>query len=550
VSALALTLTLAVPSQQAWLPAEFPISYWLGPPVENNNLQAWQLIRDCNFTIAGPYWGYSTDENLKMLDFCRQLGLTAIVSDPRINWRIVIEDNWQDTVRQVLADYDSHPATCGYYLQDEPNYEVFQPLGLLSQEFQRQSPAHLPYINLFPTYANVQQLGTPTYAHHLDKYLSIVKPAVLSYDHYCLLAEGRDRPDYFENLGLIREYGLRYGVPPWNIIQALQYSPAVREPSDGEMRWQVYTSLAYGMKGIMYFTYWQGIVDPDGKPTRLYPIVQQLNGEMRALGKTLLGLTSTGVFHTGEIPLGATRLGSDSVVALPQDLPLVIGFFRDEGAREYVMIANRDYSQPVTFDATFLPHVAGLSLISARDGSEEPLALTDHKASFELPPGDGRLLRLTTEFSYPKPPQPLTEINFQFDDDNDTAGWGERNSLSPPVVKGGTMTMTFTGADPYIVRSWLRLQPDQYSKLRVRMRLPACDAQGQLFWTTDESPGFADDKYLNFAVIPDGAWHEYEIPVGDHENWRGKAVRGIRLDPTTGEAQPGSKVEIDWIVGE
>jgi len=32
-------------------------------------------------------------------------------------------------------------------------------------------------VNLFPTYASTQQLGTPTYSDHLDKYLRIVRPA-------------------------------------------------------------------------------------------------------------------------------------------------------------------------------------------------------------------------------------------------------------------------------------------------------------------------------------------------------------------------------------
>ena len=51
---------------------------------------------------------------------------------------------------------------------------------------------------------------------------------------------------------LIREAGLRHNVPTWNIIQACSWTPEVRQPSETEMRWQVYTSLAYGFKGILY----------------------------------------------------------------------------------------------------------------------------------------------------------------------------------------------------------------------------------------------------------------------------------------------------------
>jgi hypothetical protein len=51
-------------------------------------------------------------------------------------------------------------------------------------------------------------------------------------------------------------------------------------------------------------------------------------------------------------------------------------------------------------------------------------------------------------------------------------------------------------------------------------------------------------------VITDGQWHEYEIPVATHVKWRGKTICGVRLDPTTGGAAPGSKIGIDWIIGE
>jgi hypothetical protein len=42
--------------------------------------------------------------------------------------------------------------------------------------------------------------------------------------------------------------------------------------------------------------------------------------------------------------------------------------------------------------------------------------------------------------------------------------------------------------------------------------------------------------FLNFPVKPDGQWHEYTIPVATHPKWRGRVIRAIRLDPTTGGA--------------
>ncbi len=554
-----IALNVLAMTAEAWQPDEFPIGYWLGPPAAFNRLKTWQTVKDGNFTLCGPAGGYSVAENRRMLDFCQQVGLKAMVVDGRINWKMLANDDWQKTIAEIVADYGSHSALFGYYLQDEPNYAQFRTLGQMNAEFLRCDPKHLPYINLFPTYASTKQLGTPTYSDHLDKYLSIVRPAVLSYDHYCLLRDGRDRPDYFENLALIREYGQRYGTPSWNIILSAPHL-AYRDPTAGEMRWQVYTSLAYGMKGIMWFTYWTlpawgedggtAIVDSEGKPARLYPIVQQLNGETKVLGRTLLRLTSTGVFHTGDTPRGCRRLGDDAVLQAPADVPLVIGFFRDDHGVEYAMVVNRDHAKSVEFPLTFLPHVVSVAEISAADGTARPLTLSKQQVKLRLAAGDGRLLKLTTSFQYPEPPKPLDVIDFQFGRENDLEGWDGFHSLTGAQTREGVLSMTVTGADPFFHRTYLRIAPASYTKVKVRIKLPPCNTEGQLFWTTNEEPDFDDDKYLNFPVTPDGQWHEYEIPVATHAKWQGRAIRAVRLDPTTGGAEPGSKIEIDWIVGE
>lgn len=543
-----------------WQPEQFPIGYWLGPPPEANSLQTWQTVADCNFTFTGPRGGYSVEENLEMLDFCQQAGVRALVTDSRIHWQMTANEGWEETVAEIIADYASHPALYGYYLKDEPNHQLFAPLGEMSREFERQDPDHLPYINLFPTYANVRQLGTPTYADHIAKFLETVQPRVLSYDHYALLRAGGMRPDYYENLAIIRDLGLQHNTPQWQIILSLAHL-AYRDPTEAEMRWQVYTSLAYGMKGIMYFTYWTppslaqegryGIVDGEGRPARLYPIVQQLNSEIRALGATLLGLTSTEVYHTGEqIPAGATRQGTDAVVRVPEELPLLVGMFEDKAGELYAMIVNRDWENPVELQANMATHVAGVAEVSAENGSEAELEMTDGAVPLELPAGGGRLLHLSTEFDYPQPPRPRTEISFQFDDGGDLEGWSPGHSLGSAVVRDGVLTMAITGDDPYMTRSFLRLPPDAVSVVRVRMRITSGNDEGQLFWGTAAEPGFSDQRYLNFAIQPDGEWHEYEVPVGEHPKWRGQKVQAVRLDPTTGGAEEGARVEIDWIVGE
>ena len=128
-------------------------------------------------------------------------------------------------------------------------------------------------------------------------------------------------------------------------------------------------------------------------------------------------------------------------------------------------------------------------------------------------------------------------------------GWDGLTGLSAPRVAGGTLTMALGSRDPHFSRTYLRIAPDTYRALRVRMRVTSGSSVAQVFWVTSGEPVFADTKYMNFDIVPDGEWHDYEMPVGKHERWAGKEIRGIRLDPATGGAAPGAIVEIDWIVG-
>ncbi len=561
VVAVWLLATLAaVRGQQPWIAPAFPVGYWCGPPAAANTLEHWRRVADAHFTLGGMSVGYSVADNRSMLDLCQQVGLKALVLDSRINVRRVLRPGWQDTVRQVVADYATHPALAGYFIHDEPGYQLFKPLGDLSQELQRLDPSHLPYINLLPTYASTAQMGTPSYEDYLARFLAIARPAVLSYDHYCLQAKDVDGAEYVENLALVRDYAQRAGIPPWIILQAMTYDRAMRRPTAAEMRWQVYTSLAYGMKGILYYVYWSyndvaedvGIVDSHGQPGPLYPVVQQLNAEIKALGPTLLGLTSTGVYHTGSVPPGAARLGTTQLLSLPADKPLLVGFFRDADAVPHALIANRSHREAVEFGVTFSPLVTRVSEISTSAGGAARVLphVAGQPLAMSLAPGHGRLLRLGLEFTFLEPPAPLSAIRFEFDTPGDTQGWGGLASLDGATVADGVLDLRFTGPDPFLVRDGLDIEPDTYAAIRIRLKLPHCDANAQFFWITDTEPTYADRRYLSVTVQPDGEWHEVVVPVATHPLWKGKRICGIRIDPTSGGARPGDHLQLDWVRGE
>jgi hypothetical protein len=60
---------------------------------------------------------------------------------------------------------------------------------------------------------------------------------------------------YLRNLASLRSVSLKHGIPFWNFFNTLAYSSHY-DPSEGMVRWQAFSSLAYGAKGVLYFMYW------------------------------------------------------------------------------------------------------------------------------------------------------------------------------------------------------------------------------------------------------------------------------------------------------
>ncbi len=55
-----------------------------------------------------------------------------------------------------------------------------------------------------------------------------------------------------------------------------------------------------------------------------------------------------------------------------------------------------------------------------------------------------------------------------------------------------------------------------------------------MYWSTDKSPGFDEDKSVRFKIIPDGRFHDYRLEMAQHPMWAGQTITGLRLDPCSG----------------
>ena len=141
------------------------------------------------------------------------------------------------------------------------------------------------YVNLFPTYATTAQLETDSYEEYIRKYIEIVKPDYVSYDHYALMEDGygvkKITDDVLYNLEIVAKLCKEANIPMMTFVSTMCYGLGTREPwSVEEIRWQVMNELAYGSIGIQYFCYFTplgaftdeciAMIDHSGNRTDVY----------------------------------------------------------------------------------------------------------------------------------------------------------------------------------------------------------------------------------------------------------------------------------------
>jgi hypothetical protein len=404
----------------AWAQQHFFVTFWGSPPATDENF-ARVAAEGFNFIRT----------SVEGLDVAARHGLRAMLTTDLLNPAVLDDDAKRAQLDELIDRVKGHRALEAYFLIDEPSAGAFPRLGQLVAHLRERDPAHLAYINLFPTYANEQQLGVsaeaaerarvsyPTdfagvgnddkavlrYREHLRQFIATVQPDLLSYDHYHFLKESdgreKDGTEYFLNLGMIRRAGLEAHRPFLNIIQANTIVRNFRLPNANEIRWLVFTTMAYGGRGISYFTYWgpkayNGLYQ-DGQAAPLLTTVVALNHEIVKLGPALMELNSVGVYHTSPLPSGAEAIPAKAAVQIEGTGEFVLGLFGKDSQPTAFMIVNRNYQREAEATATVSIPGQELQELDRQTGKWVRSQRLDGKRTVRitLALGDGRLFLVT-----------------------------------------------------------------------------------------------------------------------------------------------------------
>jgi hypothetical protein len=306
---------------------------------------------------------------------------------------------------EMVRDYKDHPALLGYFIADEPGAGAFGGLGEVVAYLKKIDPEHPGYINLLPTWARAlgpekaNYLGAPTYEEYVRQFVQKVKPAWLCYDNYGMLKHG-DRGDFHENLETVRKVAREANVPFWNIVLCTQHGD-FRVLTEPELRFEAMQTLAFGARGLVWFTYWspQGVdtstkwthamIDEHGNRTEHYEMIRAINADVLAISRELKNAKNVGLVQrvkgksavTGEAPL--TIDGGD----------VSVGVFSTADGKRLALVANRDYK--ASTKSTVFPVASGAKVerFDPERHTWRPASENGSAAELQLAPGAAELLR-------------------------------------------------------------------------------------------------------------------------------------------------------------
>lgn len=349
-------------------PADQPrleISAWLYGATELDEESQFAEVKDCGFNQVIMQKSGDADLFHQHCKWLAKYELKALWHDP--NYHISDEVTPESAESLIKIDANSYAhcdITWGHQLRDEPNAALFDSLAVAYDLYDAQTNDKIPYINLFPSYANEQQLGTPTYEEHLKQFFDKVDPQLYtSVDIYPLNIASSINSDYFYNLDVFATECRTRGIPFGVYIQSVSFNKNKRTPDEQEMRWQAYCALSFGAQDIEYFTYCtpisttedfkDALVDLNNEKTERWYGAQAVNRALNLMSDAYMQYDNLGAFTVNPTSLGFMQFKNqykdfDAIadVSVSDNRPVLIGAFSSDTAEHSRAFTCVDLGDP------------------------------------------------------------------------------------------------------------------------------------------------------------------------------------------------------------
>lgn len=378
-----------------------------------------QHVRD--LSDCGIDFVICLDNDRPTLDLLAKYGVGAIVSGIVPGWwggdgnnaGTMAERNPLSGYDKCAESFEDHPAVWGIDIGDEPSALDFPHYGRVYDRVNTLFPKQFPYLNLYPNYASVaennaqqtvNQLGTATYAEHIERYCQCVPADYLCYDFYLYAI---NVPKAYENLRIVSDACLRTGRSMWIVLQ-VNSNRAAEWITENGLRFQAYTAMAFGAENITWACYTAGwwhnqVLDEKGEKTEQYDKLKTVNGEIRTIGEEYMKYRRVSTHFVGfEGTDWLSGVGQESrpalstgvFAAVTADDPIVVGEMvsRTGDSRALMIASAGDPYDKAPGDVTVTFRCCGRKITAIGGNGKLPVEQCDGRYKVTIPKNGGVLI--------------------------------------------------------------------------------------------------------------------------------------------------------------
>ncbi|GHU98066.1 hypothetical protein FACS1894211_01210 [Clostridia bacterium] len=355
-------------------------------------------------------------KTIKALEYAHNAGIKMYVRHTGLDAMI---DETPEYLQTWAENYRNLPAFAGHMATDEPSADRYDNLALVKTIYEQAFPGKTFYVNLFPALAGSRQTGRSKYEDYISEYISKLNPDFLSFDNYPLLTDGFGTPeltgDYLYNLEIVANQTKAAGIPFWDFVQAMSYDGSTRMPNLEELRWLIYSSMAYGVQGVQYFCYWTplefagdedskaALITKDGRRTPTYDYAKTINAELAAFDHvylnyewqgtmTFVGTKNVTGMNKNFKMLKTPLASSPRIKSLTAEQDTIVGAFKDKDGYDGFLVQNFADATYKKDDAVSITFNNADKAILYRKGQPETVALTNGVCNLTLEPGEGAFI--------------------------------------------------------------------------------------------------------------------------------------------------------------
>ena len=403
--------------------------------------------------------GTSTGLANYLLYLGSRTGMYVLVANTRFHRNVFYNQDSAAVLTRYYTSLDPGRRSVfyGYNVRDEPDYLTSTTAALCGGRVDGSAPGNqswaayfrsndtsrLAYINLYPRSPSTSEA---CYEAYLDDFLNPADPSkaldVASYDNYPFASNYPNgiSPLYFYNLNVVRK---KAGTRPMWVypltIEHVSGRTNYLSPSDEHFRFMAFCPIAYGAKGLVYFTYvlpncpgnpdscpqpttppnpfcgGTALVVGADTPTAKFNKVKMLNHFITKLaGPMVMGSTWLGAYHKSSSPSAEVmrpewlvNANRTPIVSNLSDPSSMVGVFRSNASPSvyYLLVVNKALASRTTTVTLKGNHTGNVMLAPTVVGYAGDTTYTSASTSYhptvnqttftlKLSGGEGRQVRI------------------------------------------------------------------------------------------------------------------------------------------------------------